>query len=142
MNAFRVVLDKEVRESLRDRRSLMNALLWGPVFMPVLMFGQLFVAAKQNREIWQQPPSIAVAGAERAPTLVGFLEQRGATIRPFAADPSRAVREMAEDVVLVIPPGYAGQWARGEPATVEVWHDASRRRSASRASRVRLLLND
>jgi sodium transport system permease protein len=142
MNAFRIVVDKEVRESLRDRRSLMNALLWGPVFMPVLMFGQLFLAAKQSREIWEQPPSIAVAGAENAPTLVRYLQQRGATIRPVAADPGQSVREMAEDVVLVIPAGYAGQWARGEPAAVELWHDASRRRSASRAARVRQMLNE
>lgn len=140
MNAFRVIVDKEVRESLRDRRSLMNALLWGPVFMPVMFFGQLFVMAKQNREVWEQPPSIAVVGAEHAPTLAGFLRQRGATLRPLAGDPAQAVRELAEDVVLVIPKGYAAQWARGEPATVEVWQDTSRRRSLSRAARVKALL--
>lgn len=142
MNAFRAVVDKEFRESVRDRRSLLNALLWGPVFMPMMFFGQLYVAAKQNREVWEQPPSIAVAGAEHAPTLIRFLQQRGATIRPAPADPAHAVRELAEDVVLVIPGGYPEQWLGGKPATVEVWHDASRRRSASRAARVTMLLNE
>jgi sodium transport system permease protein len=142
MNAFRVVLDKEFRENVRDRRSLLNALLWGPVFMPVIFLGQLFVMAKQSQEIWDKPPSIAVAGAEHAPTLIGFLKQRGAEIRVAPEDPEQAVRSLAEDVVLVIPAAYPEQWRRGEPATVELWHDASRRKSSSREQRIRVLLNE
>jgi len=142
MSAIRVILAKEFRESLRDRRSLMNALLWGPVFMPLMFFGQLFVIAKQSQEIWDKPPSIAVAGAEHAPTLVNFLKQRGAEIRLAPADPAQAVRGLAEDVVLVIPADYPEQWRRGESAVVEVWHDTSRQRSNSRATRVKVLLNE
>ena len=142
MNAFRVVLDKEVRESLRDRRSLLNALLWGPVFMPVMFFGQLYFVAKQSREIWQAPPSVAVAGAEHAPTLVRFLQQRGAEIRPAPVDPAAAIRDLTEDVVLVIPAAYGEQWQRGEAAAVELWYDASRRRSDSRQARVTMMLSE
>jgi sodium transport system permease protein len=142
MNAFRVVLDKEVRESLRDRRSLLNALLWGPVFMPVMFFGQLYFVAKQSKEIWDRPPTIAIAGAEHAPTLVRFLQQRGAEIRAAPADPAAAIRELSEDVVLVIPAAFPEQWQRGESAGLEVWYDASRRRSDSRQTRVALLLNE
>lgn len=142
MNAFRIVLDKEVRENLRDRRSLLNALLWGPVFMPVMFFGQLFVTAKQSQEIWDRPPSLAVAGAEHAPTLIDFLKRHGAEIRVAPADAAHAVRSLAEDVVLVIPAAYPDQWRRGEPATVELWHDASRRKSSSREQRIHVLLNE
>jgi sodium transport system permease protein len=142
MNAFRVVLDKEVRENLRDRRSLLNALLWGPLFMPLMFFGQLYFIAKQSREIWDRPPSIAVAGAEHAPTLMRFLQQRGAEIRPAPADPAAAIRELTEDVVLVIPAAYPEQWQRGESAAVELWYDASRHRSNTRQRRVALLLGE
>lgn len=142
MSAFGVVLAKEVRESLRDRRSLLNALLWGPVFMPLMFFGQLYFVAKQSREIWSRPPTVAVAGGEHAPALIRFLRQRGADIRPAPADPAAALRELTEDVVLVIPAAYAEQWQRGESAAVELWYDASRRRSESRQARVAALLGD
>lgn len=142
MKGALVVFAKECRENLRDRRSVMNALLWGPLFMPLMFFGQLFVIAKQSRDIWDKPPSIAVAGARHAPVLMEFLKQRGAEIRIAPEDPQRAVRDQAEDVVLVIPPGYPEQWRRGEPAAVELYYDASRRGSDSRQARIKSLLNE
>jgi sodium transport system permease protein len=142
MNAFGVILAKECRENLRDRRSVMNALLWGPVFLPLLFFVQLYFISRQSQEVWEQPPSLAVAGAQHAPGLVGFLRQRGAEIREAPADPAAAVRDLSEDVVLVIPAEFPDQWRAGEPALVEVWHDSSRRRSESRAARIRLMLEE
>lgn len=140
MNAIRTVFLKECRENLRDRRSVSNALLWGPLLMPVLFLGQMVVMAKQARDVWETPPSIAVVGAGYAPNLIDFLEREGAQIRPGPADPERSVRDQEEDAVLVISSLYPEQWRRGEPATVELIYDASRRHSDSRQKRVRGLL--
>lgn len=140
MNAIRTVFLKECRENLRDRRSVSNALIWGPLLMPVMFLGQMVVMAKQARDVWETPPSIAVVGAEHAPNLIGFLEREGAQIRPGPADPARSVRDQEEDAVLVVSRLYPEQWRRGEPATVELIYDASRRRSDSRQKRVRSLL--
>lgn len=140
MNALRIVFLKECRENLRDRRSVTNALVWGPLLMPVMFLGQMMVMAKQARDVWESPPSIAVVGAEHAPNLIGFLQREGAEIRPGPDDPARAVLDQDEDAVLVISPRYAAQWRQGEPATVELIYDASRRGSDSRQRRVRVML--
>lgn len=140
MKALRIVFLKECRENLRDRRSVTNALVWGPLLMPVMFLGQMVVMAQQAREVWESPPSIAVIGAEHAPNLIGFLQREGAQIRPGPDDPARAVLDQDEDAVLVISPRYADQWRLGEPATVELIYDASRRRSDSRQRRVRVML--
>lgn len=140
MKALRIVFLKECRQNLRDRRSVTNALVWGPLLMPVMFLGQMVVMAQQAREVWESPPSIAVIGAEHAPNLIGFLQREGAQIRPGPDDPARAVLDQDEDAVLVISPRYADQWRLGEPATVELIYDASRRRSDSRQRRVRVML--
>lgn len=138
--SIRTVFLKECRENLRDRRSVTNALIWGPLLMPVMFLGQMVVMARQASEVWDSPPSIAVVGAQHAPNLVDFLRRQGAEIRPGPADPERAVRDQEEDAVLVISELYPGQWSDGEPAAVELVYDASRRRSDSRQRRLRGLV--
>ena len=141
MNRALVVFLKECRENLRDRRSVMNALVWGPLLMPMMFLGQIVVMANQAQDIWDKPPSIAVAGAQYAPNLMGYLRRQGAEIRQAPADPARSVRDQAEDVVLVVSPSFGELWRKGEPAEVEIVYDASRRRSDSKARRVRLLVD-
>lgn len=140
MNRAAVVFLKECRENLRDRRSVMNALVWGPLLMPVMFLAQIVVMAHQAQDVWDKPPSIAVAGAEHAPNLMDYLRREGAEIRTAAADPEKSVRAQDEDVVLVVSPSYGAFWRKGEPAAVQIVYDASRRRSESRARRVRLLV--
>jgi len=136
-----IVFLKECRENLRDRRSVMNALVWGPVLMPVMFLVQMSVIAQQTREVWEAPPSIAIAGAEFAPNLIAFLEREGAQVRVAPEDPAAAVRGQGEDAVLVVSQTFPEQWRKGEPAVVELYFDASRRRSDSRRRRVQNLLD-
>jgi sodium transport system permease protein len=140
--SIRAIFVKECRENLRDRRSVLNALVWGPLLMPAMFVGQMVVMSQQATEVWKQPPSIAVAGAEHAPNLIAFLKREGAEIRPAPEDPARSVRDQQEDTVLVISQVFPEEWRQGEPAAVELIYDASRRRSDSRSKRVRMLLDE
>ncbi|HUR41709.1 MAG TPA: ABC transporter permease [Verrucomicrobiae bacterium] len=140
MKGLVAIFIKECRENLRDRRSVTNALVWGPLLMPVMFLGQMMVVAKQARDVWEDPPSIAVFGAEYAPNLVAYLRREGAEIREAPEDATRAVRDQVEDAVMIVSSTFPEQWQQGEPAVVELVYDASRRRSESRHRRVRSLL--
>jgi sodium transport system permease protein len=140
MNGAWLVFLKECRENLRDRRSVANALVYGPLLMPLLFSGQLVVMALQAQEVWEKPPTIAVAGAEYAPNLVAYLQREGAMVVTAPADPIRSVREQEHDAVLVISDTFPELWHRAEPAPVELVYDVSRRRSEARQRRVRLML--
>jgi len=137
----KVVFWKEVTDNLRDRRSLFSALLSsliGPVLMLVLivLLGQtLYVSARDN------PLTLAVSGADRAPQLMLFLEQNGVDLRLLTGDPETAVRNGVYEVVLVIPEGYQETFSKGLPAPVQLVIDSSRQSASVSVNRARALVN-
>src|SRR5271170_7064555 len=68
------VFGKEFLENLRDRRTLVSALLFGPLFGP-LLFG-LMVSRMLNQSVAEadEPLKLTISGGEHAPGLTGYLE--------------------------------------------------------------------
>ena len=132
-----VVFLKEVRENLRDRRTVLNTLLTGPLLAPVIF--ALIINGVVARELdkAERPLPVPVIGAEHAPNLVAALKQQSIEVKPAPADPERAVREMDADLVLRIPADFADSWRKGEPAQVELIYDASQRDAQGSVNRLR-----
>ena len=61
------VMRKELRDISRDRRTLMLALLLGPLLYPVLMLGIGKMAESRTRTELDKVLEVPVLGAERAP---------------------------------------------------------------------------
>ena len=140
MSGFGIVYRKEVRENLRDKRSLFNSVLLGPILFPILFIGLAYFAGSKQQERAEQVLEIPVIGSEYAPNLIGFLEQQGVVIEAAPDDPEAAVRAQQEQVIIRIPGNYPQQWSSGKPAVVEVIADPSRRESEIPMRRVRGLL--
>lgn len=136
----RVVFVKEVRENLRDRRALGMALLYGPLFGPVLFAVMTSFIVGKTLDDAEKPLTLAVAHAEAAPNLVGFMRQQGVTIKPAPDDPEAAVRRQDEDLVLRIPADFAADWTAGRPSRIELLVDDSRRTTTASVNRIRGLL--
>jgi sodium transport system permease protein len=136
MNASLAVFIKEIRENLRDRRTVMSALLIGPLLGPVLlvMIMQLSIGREFSRA--EAPLKVPVIGAEHAPNLVEALRQMGLEPQPPVADPIAAVLDQQADAVLRIPVGFGMAWEKGEPAQVELYYDSSQRDSNAPVTRV------
>jgi len=135
------VFVKEVRENLRDRRALGMALLYGPLFGPVLFAVMTaFIVGKQNEDA-EKSLSIPVIGAEHAPNLIGFLRQQGVTIKAAPADPEGAIRAQDEDVIVRLTPAFGEAWLAGEPAKVDLLLDESRQTTRATLGRIRALLD-
>jgi sodium transport system permease protein len=122
-----VVLSKELREGLRDRRALVTALFF-PVLGPVLVVVMLFLVSSSSRQAEEMGVEIPVAGRAHAPNLVAMLEQ-GARVVEAPADPEEAVRTGLVPVVLVIPPDFGEKLRAGQPAPVRLIVDESRHQS-------------
>lgn len=140
MNALLTVWWKEVRENLRDRRTVLSALLYAPLIGPVLFVVMMNVLVGQQMKHAEGPLKVPVIGAQYAPNLIDALKQQGLVPEPPLANPDQALRERDTDVVLRIPVSYANAWTRGEPAQVEVIYDASQRGSDSSVSRLTSML--
>ena len=122
MKAMLIVWLKELRELVRDRRTLMLSLLMGPLLAPLLVIGMAKLGESKARDQLEKPLSVAIVGAEHAPNLVAWLHGQGIE-RKDVADPDGAIRSQAEDVYLRISDDYGKDWSAGTPAVVELVHD-------------------
>jgi len=140
MKSAITVFWKEVRENLRDKRTVFSALIYGPLIGPVMFVVLMNAVISHEMSKAEGPLKVPVIGAEYAPNLIDALKQQGLEPQPPIADPDKAVRDRDADVVLRIPADYGKAWTRGEPAQVEVIYDASQMGSGTPTNRLEGML--
>lgn len=136
MKSALIVFLKEVRENLRDKRTVINTLVTGPLMGPLIFVVLINTLVSRELEKAEAPLKLPVIGAEHAPNLVEALKQQRIETQPGPADAERAVREQDADVVLRIPAQFAESWNKGEAAQVELVFDESQRDAQSAVRRV------
>ena len=132
--AWLIIFTKEVRENLRDRKTVMNTLVIGPLIGPVLL-GMLFtvIVSREARRA-DKPLELPVIGAEHAPNLINYLRTQNIKIEAALPKPERAVRDQEEDVVLRIDGRFVESWRQGDSAPLDLIFDSSHQ-DADRARR-------
>ena len=125
-NPIWTIFRKEVLENLRDRKTVMNALIVSPLLGPLIF--SVLISTVMTREMGraEKPLELPVIGAEHAPNLVKFIATRNIKIEDAPKDPVAAIKSQEEEVVLRIGEDYATSWRDGEPAEVELIYDGSR----------------
>ena len=141
MKGIVVVLKKEIRENLRDRKAVFNSLLLAPILFPVLLIGITWLGTSAQTERAERVLEVPVVGAEQAPNLILYLEQHGMVVKPAPDDPESLVKSQKEPVIIRIPETFGEQWQGGRPAEIEVIIDSSRPESDIPTSRVKGLLS-
>ncbi|WP_019397378.1 ABC transporter permease [Pseudoxanthomonas sp. GW2] len=131
-----IVMCKELRDILRDRRTLVLTLVMGPLLFPAIMLGMGALTEKKLRTQSEKELEVPTIGLERAPNLVAFLATQGIRAVPAPEDLEQAIREQRVEVGMHIPEEFAADWRAGRPALVEVLVDTTQRDSAIPASRV------
>lgn len=129
-----VVFVKELREGLRDRRSILAAVaatLAGP-----LIIGLVVTMLASNR-FSSGSMELPVAGAARAPGLLQSLSAEQIVVTSAPADLEGEVRAGRLDVGLVIPEDYPTRYGAVRTASVRVVSDPTRGASRDAARRVR-----
>ncbi|HTV84922.1 MAG TPA: ABC transporter permease [Dyella sp.] len=140
MNTMLTVFLKEVRENLRDRRTLGSALLFGPLIGPFIFALMMNTVITRELNKADQPLRIPVIGAQYAPNLVDALKQEGLVPLPAVANPQAVVRDQDADVVLRIPSDFGKAWRNGETSQVEMIYDSSQRETGGSIDRLRGML--
>ena len=141
MKGIIVVLKKEVRENLRDRKAVFNSLLLAPILFPVLLIGITWLGTSAQTERAERVLEVPVVGAEQAPNLILYLEKHGMVVKPAPDNPESLVKSQKEPVIIRIPETFGEQWQAGRPAEIEVIIDSSRPESDIPTSRVKGLLS-
>lgn len=136
-DTLRIVFRKEVLDNFRDRRTLLSALLLGPLFGPVIFAFAINLSLKQSLSDASEALELPVLGVQHAPNLIRYLRSHNidVTEAPASFGAAReAVISGLHDVVVVIPQAFGADLAEGVPATVSVITDQANRQ-ADRESR-------
>jgi len=138
------VFRKEFRENLRDRRTLLSALVFGPLFGPILVAVLVQFMITHNVEQADENIPLAVAHADRAPNLLGYLTARGIDIEKVDLDEKgirQAVTTQKHKIILDIPEDFGDRLQDGQPAPVVLYSDSSRGFDRGGVGRVQTLIS-
>lgn len=134
------VLRKELRETFRDRRTLVSSLLMGPLLAPLLLVGAMQLSLERSLDSADENVPLTVSGAAHAPALLGFLRERGISITPREGTPEDIADWVAKDkelVVLDVQEGFGTALLAGEPARLALHADGSGTTANRHAERAR-----
>jgi sodium transport system permease protein len=142
MNRLATVLTiyrKEIVDALRDRRTLLTVLASSVLMGPLVLLAISALVASLEANAEQR--EVAIAGIERAPTLVNFIARQTYTVKPAPADYEQRLRKATlADAVVVVPDDFEAALVRGEAPIVEIVSDSANQRSQASAARaVRLV---
>ncbi len=120
-----VVLLKECRDNIRDRRTIVSSLSLA-VLGPALFAGLMALVLNTTLGEARDPFTLAVAGSEYAPGLLEHLERQNLTIvRVDEPSPREAVESGRLELVLVIEPDYGERFATGQINSLALIYDTS-----------------
>jgi sodium transport system permease protein len=140
MNAVvRIVMLKELRESLRDRRTLLTSLVLGPVFAPLFFILVLKLALARQVAVQDEAVPVTVANAAAAPNFVQSLREAGLTVTLRDGDDAGIRRWIADGdglVVLSVPANFGERFAAGQPAAIMLYADGADSQAERHAARV------
>lgn len=125
---FPIVFAKELRETLRDKRTVgLLALftLMYPVMLGYMLHHMIERATKPEREGIE----VAVIGAAQAPTLMSQLRQKNITLREFGPMDERQIEALLHSrkvaALLRLSDKFAANYQAMRPARIELWFDSA-----------------
>ena len=144
MRAVLTVFRKEFWENLRDRRTLISALIFGPLFGPLVFGAALSLGIERGSVAADKPVALAVSHGERAPNLLSHLKQYGVTVETVTYDDvaaRAAVKSHERTLVLLIPEDFGKRLDGSQPAQLTLYVDSSDATSGKSAGRIKSLVN-
>jgi sodium transport system permease protein len=114
---------KELKDSLRDRRTLISMVVIPTLIMPLLMFGAGFVMSKVVRQAKSEATSLVILGGADSPAIVAALK---ADPKFKVVEPSMDYRAMISEkhvrLAVEIPEGFEASLKGGGSKTVTLYH--------------------
>jgi sodium transport system permease protein len=130
MSVIGLVYRKEIRETLRDRRTLFIMIVLPILLYPVLMLGLTSVAAERVQRLTDRTHVVAVEGA--CAGLVASLVKNESFEVIHAVDAARAVRDKDAVAGLRLEPGFEDALERGEARVEVIFSNAEERSLVAR----------
>jgi sodium transport system permease protein len=138
-----LVYGKELRDTARDRRTIIWSILFPVLVIPLLMVGMIGVAAKVMGKAAAETVSVVLVGQEHAPEMARRIE----AIERFSfvespEDLEASIRNKRIRAAIEIPPGFDRLIAEGQRPTVVVRYHAGEFKSEAAVRDLRQIVTD
>src|SRR5258708_35911228 len=114
---------KELKDSLRDRRTLMAMIIIPTFVIPGLMFGVGKIAANVFSKAREEIPSIMVLGGDKSSNIVAALkESKKFKIVPSSEDFRTQISDKKIRAVVRLPDDFEASLRSGAPSSVIIYN--------------------
>jgi len=138
-----IVYRKELRDLLRDRRTIISMIVVPMLVMPLLMTGMGGAAIKIVSKASQEIPRVMVLGGEDSPkTLAALRGMNTIQIAPTRADYTNQIAEKIIRAAVEIPRGFDAALQNGERTAVRIYIYEGEIRSSFGASALERFFRD
>ena len=134
-----VVFVKELRDALRDRRTLMAVFISSVLMGPLMLVLLSSLVGKYEKRA--EAREVVVIGLDRAPTLRNYIERQTFVVKSAPADWETQLRaNKLGDPVVIVPAGFEDDLAHGRPPRVELVYSSANSRAQSGIGAIAQLL--
>jgi sodium transport system permease protein len=137
------VYGKELRDSLRDRRTLISMIVIPMLMIPGIMLVAVGVSTKAINKARQEVPTVMVLGGDDSPVLRAALAANPKLhLVRTAANWKQQISDKQLRAAVEIPAGFDAALDRGTPAEVKIYNYDGELRSGFAVGELRNFLND
>ena len=114
---------KELKDSLRDRRTLISMIVVPTLIMPIIMFGVGTIMTKIMKQAQSETVSVMILGAADSPGVVATLKaDRKFRLVPESADYQQLISDKKVRVAVALPAGFEAGLKSGEVQTESLYY--------------------
>jgi sodium transport system permease protein len=118
-----IVYRKELRDSLRDRRTLIAMIVVPIVVMPLLSIGITVLMAKVFGEAQKEVPSVMILGGADSPKIISDLKNvKEIAFKEGTPDYIQQISEKKVRAAVEIPSDFDAALNRGDQVTVKIYN--------------------
>ncbi len=141
-NVFTVYF-KELRDSLRDRRTLLSTIVVPMLIMPLLTFGLGKIATTMATKARAEIPTVMIIGGGDSPGVVAGLERsKKLRVVPARDDWKQQIADKKIRAAVEIPAGFEAGLKAGAAPTVTIYHYEGEIRSKFGADELEVFFRD
>lgn len=116
-----VVYRKELKDSLRDRRTVISMVVVPILLFPMLTLGMGVLGAKMMTAAKQEIPTVMIVDAQNSPRIVSALKNdKKIQIVPTTADYLSQISNKTIKAAVIIPPNFDASAELGEGKTIVI----------------------
>ncbi|MBU4339263.1 ABC transporter permease [Patescibacteria group bacterium] len=134
---------KELKDTIRDRRTLVAMILMPMFLMPAMTIGMFKLMDKIMKDQEKQTVKIALSGEDNSPELAEMIKsQEKLEIVSMNKDERKAVKEEEIDAAVVIPEDFQEKIEKQESASIDLIIKSTNTKSANVATILSVIITE